>query len=109
IKNLGYPMVLNVVLHRYNIHQVPEIIGMAEALGADYLELANAQYEGWGFLNSAHLLPSEGQVREAEIKVREWRERTRSSLKAFFVVPDYFEERPKPCSGGWGSILLVIT
>jgi pyrroloquinoline quinone biosynthesis protein E len=30
IKDRGYPMVLNVVLHRYNIDHIKEILEMAE-------------------------------------------------------------------------------
>ncbi|SQC41061.1 coenzyme PQQ synthesis protein E [Klebsiella pneumoniae] len=26
-----------------------------------------------------------------------------------FVTPDYYEERPKGCMGGWGSIFLSVT
>ena len=27
----------------------------------------------------------------------------------FFVVPDYYEKRPKKCMNGWGSVFLTIT
>ena len=30
-------------------------------------------------------------------------------MQIFFVVPDYFETRPKPCMKGLGSIFLTIT
>src|ERR1700682_4987032 len=55
IKDHDYPMVLNVVLHRFNIDHIEEILTMAEALGAEYVELANTQYYGWGFLNRDRL------------------------------------------------------
>src|SRR5256885_10017649 len=51
IRQHGYPMVLNVVLHRLNIDHVGEILEMAEALGAQYVELANTQYYGWAWLD----------------------------------------------------------
>ncbi|MFY0022335.1 pyrroloquinoline quinone biosynthesis protein PqqE, partial [Acinetobacter baumannii] len=57
IKDYDYPMVLNVVLHRYNLDHVARIIDMALEMGVDYLELANTQYYGWGLVNRAHLLP----------------------------------------------------
>src|SRR6266446_7065865 len=44
IKAHGFPMVLNCVLHRYNLPHVNRIIDMALEMGADYLELANTQY-----------------------------------------------------------------
>src|SRR3954467_9721816 len=57
VKQHGFPMVMNVVLHRINIDHVGEILRMAQALGADHLELANTQYYGWAFHNRQHLLP----------------------------------------------------
>ncbi|HXN79261.1 MAG TPA: radical SAM protein, partial [Steroidobacteraceae bacterium] len=51
IRRYDYPMVLNVVLHRLNIDHVGEILEMAEAMGAQYVELANTQYYGWAWLN----------------------------------------------------------
>jgi pyrroloquinoline quinone biosynthesis protein E len=30
-------------------------------------------------------------------------------MQIYFVVPDYFERRPKPCMNGLGSIFLTIT
>ncbi len=43
IKKYDYPMVLNVVLHRYNLDHVDRIIAMAVEMGVEYLELANTQ------------------------------------------------------------------
>jgi len=51
IKQYDYPMVLNVVLHRLNIDHVQDILNMAEAMGAEYVELANTQYYGWAWHN----------------------------------------------------------
>ena len=62
IKNHGYPMVLNVVIHRYNIGHIKEILEMAEALGADYVELANTQYYGWSLVNRNQLMPTKEQI-----------------------------------------------
>ena len=30
-------------------------------------------------------------------------------MQIFFVVPDYFETRPKPCMNGLGSVFLALT
>ena len=51
IKDQGWPMVMNVVVHRLNIDHIDRIIYMAHELGAGYLELANTQYYSWAFLN----------------------------------------------------------
>ena len=44
IKEQGWPMVLNVVIHRFNIDHIDRIIVMAAEFGAEYIELANTQY-----------------------------------------------------------------
>ena len=108
IKQYEYPMVLNVVLHRLNIDHVEEILQMAERMGAEYVELANTQYYGWAWHNREQLLPSREQVERAEEATRRFRERAAGRMKIFFVVPDYFERRPKACMNGLGSIFLTI-
>jgi len=108
IREYGYPMVLNVVLHRLNIDHVGEILDMAERLGAQYVELANTQYYGWAWLNRQQLLPSRAQLERAEAVTRRFRERVGGRIQVYFVVPDYFETRPKPCMNGLGSVFLAI-
>jgi pyrroloquinoline quinone biosynthesis protein E len=109
IKQYDYPMVLNVVLHRLNIDHVEEILHMAEQMGADYVELANTQYYGWASRNRDQLLPSREQLRRAEEVTNRFRDQVGQRIRVFFVVPDYFERRPKPCMNGLGSIFLTIT
>jgi pyrroloquinoline quinone biosynthesis protein E len=109
IKQYGYPMVLNVVLHRLNIDHVEEILDMAEQLGAEYVELANTQYYGWAYLNRGRLMPSCAQLTEAEAATERCRARVGQRMRIFFVVPDYFETRPKPCMNGLGSVFLTVT
>jgi pyrroloquinoline quinone biosynthesis protein E len=108
IREYGYPMVLNVVLHRLNIDHVGEILDMAERLGAQYVELANTQYYGWAWLNRQQLLPSRAQLERAEAVTQRFRERVGGRIQVYFVVPDYFETRPKPCMNGLGSVFLAI-
>jgi pyrroloquinoline quinone biosynthesis protein E len=109
IKKYDYPMVLNVVLHRLNIDHVEEILGMADRLGAEYVELANTQYYGWAWHNREQLMPTRAQVEHAEAVTQRFRERAGRPMRIFFVVPDYFERRPKPCMNGLGSLFLVVT
>lgn len=109
IKAAGFPMVLNVVLHRDNLGEIESLLEVALDVKADYVELANVQYEGWAALNRDALVPTEAQVREAEARVGVWREAHATGPKVFFVVPDVYESRPKPCCNGWGKTLLVIT
>ncbi len=108
IRRYDYPMVLNVVLHRLNIDHVEEILLMAERMGAQYVELANTQYYGWAWLNREQLLPTRAQLQRAEAATRRFRERVGAAMQIYFVVPDYFETRPKACMNGLGSVFLAI-
>ena len=109
IRKYEYPMVLNCVLHRLNIDHVEEILELAERMGAQFVELANTQYYGWAWLNRAHLMPTREQLRKAEVTLARFRERVGQKMKVFFVVPDYFETRPKACMNGLGSVFLTVT
>lgn len=109
IKNHSYPMVLNVVIHRYNIGHIKEILEMAEALGADYVELANTQYYGWSLINRSQLMPTKEQIDHAEAVTNEFRKKVGNKMKIYFVVPDYFSDRPKKCMNGWGEVFMIVT
>jgi pyrroloquinoline quinone biosynthesis protein E len=109
IKQYDYPMVLNVVLHRYNLDHVGRIIEMAAAMKVEYLELANTQYYGWGLANRALLMPTREQLTRAEAIVNDYRREFGQGMRILFVVPDYFETRPKACMNGWGSVFLGIS
>jgi pyrroloquinoline quinone biosynthesis protein E len=109
IKKHDYPMVLNCVLHRHNIDHVQQILEMAEAMEAEYVELANTQYYGWAYVNRNQLLPTREQLQRAEEVTNKFRERVGNKMRIFFVVPDYYENRPKACMNGWGSVFLTIT
>jgi PqqA peptide cyclase len=109
VKKYDYPMVLNCVLHRHNIDHVQQILEMAEAMDAEYVELANTQYYGWAYVNRDQLLPTREQLKRAEEVTNRFRERVGNKMRIFFVVPDYYEERPKACMNGWGAVFLTVT
>lgn len=108
VKEHEYPMVLNIVLHRKNIDQIRDILDMTVALKADYVELASTQYYGWSRVNIEQLLPTREQLGRAEKTAREYQEKMKDKMKIIYVIPDYFENRPKACMNGWGSIFLTI-
>lgn len=108
IKEEGWPMVMNVVLHRQNLPHVGRIIELAYELGAEYLELANTQYYGWAWLNRNQLIPTHEELVKAEAVVNDYRQRFGDRCRIFFVVPDYYEDRPKACMNGWGKVFLSI-
>ena len=109
IKAHDWPMVLNCVIHRLNIDYIEQIIDLAVELGAEYLELANSQYYSWAELNRDKLLPSRAQLERAERITRACREKYGDKIRIIFVVPDYYETRPKKCMNGWGNVFLTVT
>ncbi|MGE5469284.1 MAG: pyrroloquinoline quinone biosynthesis protein PqqE [Bacteroidota bacterium] len=109
IKRYGFPMVLNVPVFRQNIDQTADILAMAEDIGVDYLEFANIQYYNWAMLNRDELLPTRAQIEAAERTVQAARDRLGERMTIYFVIPDYYEERPKACMNGWGAIHLTIS
>ncbi len=109
VKSNGYPMVLCFVLHRRNEDQVENILDLAIDLEADYVELATTQYYGWAMVNRDQLLPTRAQVERAEAIAHRYQEQMKGRMKIYYVVPDYYEDRPKACMNGWGSVFLTIT
>jgi pyrroloquinoline quinone biosynthesis protein E len=108
VKKYGYPMVLCFVLHRKNEDQIEDILELAVALNADYVELATTQYYGWAFHNREQLLPTRAQLAHAEQVAKAYQERLKGRMKIYYVIPDYYENRPKRCMDGWGSVFLNI-
>ena len=107
-RTAGFALSANVVLHRRNIERLPEIVAFVASLGASRLELANVQYYGWAYLNRAQLLPTREQVRAAFAFATAEQERRRGQMEIFYVLPDYFEDRPKPCMNGWGRRYITV-
>jgi pyrroloquinoline quinone biosynthesis protein E len=108
IRAAGIPLSLNFVIHRRNIDRLPQIIELAEKLEAERVELANAQFYGWAFLNRAALLPTSEQVLRAREIATAAKARLRGKIDIFYVLPDYYETRPKPCLTGWGQRYLTV-
>src|ERR1700722_8415508 len=108
-RELGFPLTINLVLHRHNLDRIGASIQLAEDLDARRIELANTQYQGWAAINRAALMPTRAQLEHGESVVVAARERIGSKMEILWVLPDYFEEYPKPCMGGWGRDAMVIT
>lgn len=109
VRELDLPLTVNAVMHRQNIHQLPEMIDMAVELGADRIEVANVQYYGWALKNRAALMPTVPQLDEMTRIVEDAHERLKGTLEIDFVIPDYYADRPKKCMGGWGRQFFNIT
>jgi len=108
IKALDFPLVLNIPVCRQNIDETEDYLSMAEEIGVDYLEFANLQYYNWALLNMEEFLPTQEQLKEAETIVNKHRERIGNTMTIYFVIPDYYADRPKACMNGWGAIHLTI-
>jgi pyrroloquinoline quinone biosynthesis protein E len=108
VKELGWPLTINVVIHRLNVDRVPQIIDFAHNLGAQRVELAHTQYYGWGLKNRATLLPSAEQIAAADAAVDAARAHLGNRMEILHVIPDYHVDYPKPCMNGWGSTHLTV-
>ena len=108
-RELDLPLTVNAVMHRQNLHQLPDIIQMAVDLDADRLEVSNVQYYGWALKNRAALMPSLAQIEETSRLVEDARTRLKGILAIDYVVPDYYALRPKKCMGGWGRQFFNIS
>jgi pyrroloquinoline quinone biosynthesis protein E len=108
IRKAGFPLTLNVVIHRLNIVEVPELITLALELGADRLELANTQFYAWAAENRRALMPTREDYDRAEEIARAAIVKYRGTLEIAFVQNDYLSGEPKPCMGGWGRSYMCI-
>ncbi len=108
IRASGLPLTLNFVIHRQNIARLPDMIALAEQLGAGRMEVAHTQYYGWGLLNRDALLPSLEQLDWSTDIVESARARLSGQMVIDYVIPDYHASRPKACMGGWAQRFMVI-
>ncbi len=100
---------LNFVIHRRNIDQLAEMLAIAESSCATRIEFANVQYYGWAFANRENLLPTHEQLDQSLAFIKREQERLQGRIRVEYVVPDYYAKYPKPCMGGWGRKLMLIT
>jgi pyrroloquinoline quinone biosynthesis protein E len=109
LKRHRVAVTLNFVIHRRNIEQLPEMLALAETSSASRVEFANVQYYGWAFANRDGLLPTREQLTQSIDFLKKAQERLAGKIKVEYVVPDYYAKYPKPCMGGWGRKLMLIT
>jgi PqqA peptide cyclase len=109
LKRHRVAVTLNFVIHRRNIDQLPEMLALAESSSASRVEFANVQYYGWAFANRDSLLPTREQLTTSIDFLKKSQERLAGKIKVEYVVPDYYAKYPKPCMGGWGRKLMLIT
>jgi len=100
---------LNFVIHRQNIHELEEMILLVEEYRPGCVEFASVQYYGWGFANRQALMPTRRQLELCVETLKQAEERLRGKTRVVFVVPDYYAKYPKPCVGGWGRKLMLVS
>jgi PqqA peptide cyclase len=100
---------LNFVIHRQNMHQLAEMLAIAESSCATRIEFAHVQYYGWAFANRENLLPTRAQLDSSLAFIKQAQQRLEGKIRIEYVVPDYYAKYPKPCMGGWGRKLMLIT
>jgi pyrroloquinoline quinone biosynthesis protein E len=100
---------LNFVIHRENLDQLEAMIELAEEIAPGRVEFAHVQYYGWALSNRARLLPSRAQL-DASLEILKCAQaRLRGRIRVEYVVPDYYAKYPKPCMGGWGRKVILVT
>jgi pyrroloquinoline quinone biosynthesis protein E len=109
LKQVRVAVTLNFVIHRNNIDQIEEMLAIAESSSASRVEFANVQYYGWAFANRERLLPTRAQLDRSIRTLKSAQESLRGKIRIEYVVPDYYAKYPKPCMGGWGRKLMLIT
>ena len=109
LKQVRVAVTLNFVIHRNNIDQIEQMLALAESSSATRVEFANVQYYGWAFANRERLLPTRAQLDRSIETLKSAQERLRGKIRIEYVVPDYYAKYPKPCMGGWGRKLMLIT
>ncbi|OBS54499.1 pyrroloquinoline quinone biosynthesis protein PqqE, partial [Methylosinus sp. 3S-1] len=108
-REFGLGLTINAPIHRQNIDHLPQIIDFAVEVGAQRLEVAHIQYYAWAALNRAALIPTREKFLETVGIVDEAKKRLQGVLNFDFVIHDHYASRPKPCTGGWGRSIMVVT
>ena len=108
IRRFPIAFTVNLVVHRQNLDHLEEMIGFAEQLKPDRLEIAHAQYYGWALKNRDTLLPTREQLENCMRIVEAAQARLSGRMRIDCVVPDYYARYPKACMGGWGRRLMLI-
>ena len=100
---------LNFVIHRENIEQLEQMLSIVEKHQPGCVEFASVQYYGYALANRDRLLPTRSQLDYCVATLKEAEERLKGTTRVVFVVPDYHARFPKPCVGGWGRKLMLIS
>jgi pyrroloquinoline quinone biosynthesis protein E len=108
LKETGVFLTMNIVLHRWNIDYIEDIIQFVHDLGIPRFEIAMLQFGGWDWKNRLSLIPNKESVEKAYKIAQEYKERLKGEMNVTMVALDIYEGRPKPCTYGWGNKYIVV-
>lgn len=108
VRDIGFPLSLNVVVHRQNLDALPAMIALAEEMRCRRIELMTVQFHGWAELNRRTLMPTQAQVQRAQGIVSAARTRLHGRMIVDYQPADHHGAFPNSCMGGWGSTALNV-
>jgi len=108
VRATGLPLTLDAVLPDPGADRVATVAALAARLGADRVAIAHTQFYGWAWLNRAALMPTAGQVREADRAAAVAAARYGDRMEVAHIVADEHTGTPKACMDGWGNRQLVV-
>jgi pyrroloquinoline quinone biosynthesis protein E len=109
LKKWHVGVTLNFVIHRQNVQELEGMLALVEEHQPSKVEFASVQYYGWGFANRGALLPTRKQLDQCVETLKAAEKKMRGKTRIVFVVPDYYAKYPKPCVGGWGRKLILVS
>jgi PqqA peptide cyclase len=109
LKQYRIGITLNFVIHRQNVHELEKMLAIVEEHKPGTVEFASVQYYGYALANRSSLLPTREQLDFCVSILKKAEERLKGKTRIVFVVPDYYAKYPKPCVGGWGRKLMLIS
>lgn len=109
VTEAGLPLTVNAVIHKANISRAGRMVELAVKLGARRVEIAHAQYYGWGLRNRDALMPTRAATDKAVAEVEALKLSLAGIIVIDHVIPDYHARYPKACMGGWGKRGINVT
>ncbi len=103
------PLCWNIVLHKMNIGRIKEMVDLCASFRPHRIELAHVQFHGRALLAREKLLPSRSMIELAETELQAIRRQYQHEIEILYVRPDWFQQFPKPCNGGWAKLQMTIT
>ena len=109
IKRQRIALTLNFVIHRQNVDQLEEMLALVEQDWSRARGIRARAILRMGICEQREPAANARAARTVAGDTKRAEERLRGEIKVEYVVPDYYAKYPKPCMGGWGRKLMLIT